>query len=103
CLTGAVAGLGDPSGSSAFRLTDAGRAFGVIALEVVARHHHGGSVGAGEHEGGGQVVAVAVGVGEGRLGALGVVVVDEHDSLFGGQITALVHVDELGDVAASKT
>src|SRR5699024_9126836 len=101
--TGAIAVLGDPSGGGAFGLTDAGRAVGVIALEVVARHHHGGSVGVGEHEGGGQVVAVAVGVGEGRLGALGVVVVDEHDSLFGGQITVLVHVGELGDVAVGKT
>src|SRR5699024_11834839 len=62
--TGAVGVLGDPSGGVAFDLTDAGRAFGVIALEVVARHHHGGSVGVGEHEGGGQVVAVTVGVGD---------------------------------------
>src|SRR5699024_7668180 len=101
--TGAVGVLGVPSGGVAFDLTDAGRAFGVIAREAGARHRHGGSVGVGEREGGGQVVAVAVGVGEGRLGALGVVFVDEHDSLFGGQITVLVHVGELGDVAVGKS
>src|SRR5699024_12168731 len=65
--TGAVGVLGDPSGGVAFDLTDAGRAFGVIALEVVARHHHGGSVGVGEHEGGGQVVAVAVEIGRAHV------------------------------------